>query len=321
MIVHTHSSKAGIIGRCAARFARVPVVVHSIHGFGFTPDQHPLTKRLLIAFERWAARLTSRFLAVSQANRRLGISLEIFPAERCSVVRSGVDLNAIRQTHVNVSAKRRELGLKPDGAIVGMIAPLKPQKAPMDFVRVAALVHRRKLDTQFVLIGDGELRQAVRNEVDRCGLSATFHLLGWRRDIAEVLRCMSVFVLTSRWEGLPRVYLEALASGVPVVGTRVDGAQEVIREGVNGYLCEPGDVKELAGRVVFLLDHPDDMKRMGRCAATIPSEFDIYEMVRQQQREYERLVAEWRQRLLINGSRHTEGLSFLSRRPRGRPTA
>jgi glycosyltransferase involved in cell wall biosynthesis len=296
LIVHTHSSKAGILGRWAARLAGIPIVVHTIHGFGFTRYQHPVLRRLLIAAERGAARWTTRFFAVSEANRRQGIELGLFPAERCTVVRSGVDLAALRETRVDRESKRQELGLQPGQPVVGMVAPLKPQKAPLDFVRVAALVHRARPDAQFLLVGDGELRAAVVDEAERLGLSGLFHLVGWRRDSAEIMRCLDIFVLTSLWEGLPRVYLEALASSVPVVGTRVDGAAEVIQDGVNGYLLPPGDIRGLAERVLLLLAHPDGAARMGRNGASLPPEFDIREMVRQQEREYERLAGDLQRR-------------------------
>lgn len=295
-IVHTHSSKAGILGRWAARLVRVPIIIHSIHGFGFTRYQHPIVQRTLIALERATARFTTRFFSVSEANRRRGIELGLFSEERCTVIRSGVDLVALRQTRVDLAAKKRDLGLHLERPVIGMIAPLKPQKAPLDFVRVAELVHKAKPNTQFLLVGDGELREAVEAEVRRLGLSSTVFLTGWRRDIAEVMRCFDVFVLTSLWEGLPRVYLEALASGVPVVGTRVDGAAEVVQEGVNGYLTEPGDILSLAERVLSLLAEPNTATKMGRNGQLLPIAFDIYEMVRQQEREYEHLVAKLRQK-------------------------
>lgn len=290
-IVHTHSSKAGILGRLAARLAGVPVIIHSIHGFGFTRYQPAAVRRALIALERLAAAVTTRFFAVSDANRRLGVELGLFPENRCVVIRSGVDLAAIRRTAVDTAAKKRELGLEPGRPVVGMVAPLKPQKAPLDFVRVAARVAARKPETQFLLVGDGELRGAVEAEVARLDLGKTFRLAGWRRDVPAVMRCLDVFVLTSLWEGLPRVYLEALASGVPVVGTRVDGAAEVVRDGVNGYLVAPGDVQGLADRVLWLLANPAAAADMGRRGESLPQEFDIHDMVRRQEEEYEKLLA------------------------------
>ncbi len=290
-IVHTHSSKAGVLGRLAAWFAGVPIIIHTIHGFGLTPHQHPLIRHALLAVERIVARVTTRFFAVSEARRCQGDHLRLFPADRCAVIRSGVDLAAFRQGRVDVKAKKQELGLEPAGPVVGMIAPFKPQKAPLDFVRMAELVRRARPDVQFLLVGDGELRGVVEVELARLGLSSRTRLTGWRRDVPEIMRCLDVFVLTSLWEGLPRVYLEALASGVPVVGTRVDGAAEVVRDGLTGFLTEPGDVRALAERVLHVLAHPEEANRMGRNGQALPLEFDIHEMVRQQECEYDRLLA------------------------------
>jgi glycosyltransferase involved in cell wall biosynthesis len=290
-IVHTHSSKAGILGRAAAWLAGVPIIIHSIHGFGFSRYQHQVERRLLIALECLAARVTTRFFAVSEANRRLGIELGLFPPGRCIVIRSGVDLAAIRDTWVDTPAKKRELGLDLGRPVVGMIAAVRSQKAPLDFVHMAARVCQARPDTQFLLVGDGELRGAVEAEVARVGLAGSFKLTGWRRDIPAIMRCLDIFVLTSLWEGLPRVYLEALASGVPVVGTRVDGVAEIIKEGVNGYLLAPGDVNGLADRVVSLLANPTVAAGMGRQGESLSQEFDIHEMVRRQEREYEMLLA------------------------------
>jgi glycosyltransferase involved in cell wall biosynthesis len=290
-IVHTHSSKAGILGRAAARLAGVPVIIHSIHGFGFTRFQSLPVRRTLMALECLAAKITTRFFAVSEANRRLGVELGFFPDDRCVVIRSGVDVAAIRKTGVDTTAKKRELGLEPGRPVVGMVAPMKPQKAPLDFVRVAAKVAAKKPETQFLFVGDGDLREAMEAEIARLDLTKSFRLAGWRRDVPAVMRCLDVFVLTSLWEGLPRVYLEALASGVPVVGTRVDGAAEVVRDGVNGYLLAPGDVQGLADRVLSLLANPTLAADMGRRGEALPQEFDIHDMVRRQEEEYDRLLA------------------------------
>jgi glycosyltransferase involved in cell wall biosynthesis len=291
-VVHTHSSKAGIIGRLAAWAAGVPVVVHSIHGFGFTRYQHPLRRRLLIGAERLTARVTTRFFAVSEANRNEGIGHQLFAGSKCAVIRSGIDREVIRNTVVNTDMKKRELGFDPAQPLIGMVAPMKPQKAPLDFIRVAAIVRVSYPDLGVVLVGDGELRPAVEAEIDRQKLRDHVKLLGWRHDVPEILRCLNVFILTSFWEGLPRVYLEALTAGVPIVGTRVDGADEVIKDGENGYLLEPGDVAGIAKQVRRLLDDSDLRTAMGRrAAADLPIEFDIYEMVRELEREYDRLIA------------------------------
>jgi glycosyltransferase involved in cell wall biosynthesis len=290
-IVHTHSSKAGIIGRWAARLAGVPIIIHTIHGFGFTAHQRGVVRHALIAMERMTARVTTRFFAVSEANRKLGVDRHVFTPGRCTVIRSGIDLENWRRVRVDVAAKRRQFGLHPDRPVVGMISALKPQKAPLDFVRIAAAVSHDRPETQFMLVGGGELRGAVEAEVSRLGLSDRFVLTGWRRDVQEIFRCFDVFVLTSLWEGLPRVYLEARVSGVPVVGTRVDGAAEAIEDGVTGYLADAGDVKAMTERVLHLLHYPDDAARMAERGRAIPKEFDMHYMLRQQEEEYEKLLA------------------------------
>ena len=291
MIVHTHSSKAGIIGRWAARLAGVPVIVHSVHGFGFTPTQHPLLKRFLTLMERWASAYTQWVFTDSEANRQQGIALGLFTGDRSSMLPPGIDLQAILAVRVNCDDKRHSLGLDPAKPLIGMVAPFKPQKSPLDFVRVASHVCRQRSDAHFVMVGDGELRQAVEEEIRRLGLSQSITLTGWRRDVPEIMKCLDVFLLTSGWEGLPRVYLEALSCGVPAVGTCVDGAAEVVIDGVNGFLKEPGDVEGLAGRVLWLLNHPEEAKVMGSRGMSFSEKFDCYEVVRQQEYRYEWLVA------------------------------
>jgi glycosyltransferase involved in cell wall biosynthesis len=299
-IVHTHSSKAGILGRWAARLAGVPIIVHSIHGFGLTPDQPGLLRRALCLLERSIAPATDRFFPVSRATRRTGIALGLFTEANSTVLPPGIDPERFRANHVNAAAVRRTLELEADRPLVGMIAPLKPQKAPVDFVRVAARVRARRPDAQFLLVGDGELRGAVEQEVAARNLEGCFRLAGWRRDIPELMKSLDVFVLTSRWEGLPRVYLEAAAAAVPVVGTRVDGAAEAVQDGVNGYLVEPGDLDALAARILELLADPPMARAMGRAGRDLAPEYRLDDMVRRQQQEYESLLA----------ARSAEGLSW-----------
>jgi glycosyltransferase involved in cell wall biosynthesis len=291
LIVHTHSSKAGILGRWAARLAGVPVIVHSVHGFGFTPGQHPLVKRFLILLERWSSAFTQWVFTDSEANRQQGIALGLFTEDRSAMLPPGIDLRAIRAVRINRDDKRHSLGLDPAKPLIGMVAPFKPQKSPLDFVRVASRVCRQRADAHFVMVGDGELRQAVEEEIRRLGLAQSITLTGWRRDVPEIMKCLDVFLLTSGWEGLPRVYLEALSCGVPAVGTCVDGAAEVVIDGVNGFLKEPGDVEGLADRVLWLLNHTEAAKAMGARGMSLSEKYDCYEVVRQQEYRYEWLVA------------------------------
>jgi glycosyltransferase involved in cell wall biosynthesis len=210
----------------------------------------------------------------------------------------GIDIQAVRAIRVDPGEKKLSLGLNREKLLVGMVAPFKPQKAPLDFIRVAAQVCQRRQDVHFVLVGDGELRQAIEHEIRRLGLTRSVTLTGWRRDVPEIMKCLDLFLLTSRWEGLPRVYLEALSCGVPVVGTCVDGAEEVVKEGVNGFLKAPGDVDGLADRVFWMLDHAEEAKAMGARGIALSEQFDCYEVVRQQEDRYERLTTGFHKKIL-----------------------
>ena len=291
VIVHTHSSKAGILGRWAAWRSAVPIIIHSIHGFGFHDHQPWLIRNFYIFLEKLASRITTRFIAVSQANRELGCRLHLFTAERAAVIRSGIDIPQFQHRQITKEGFRAALGIPPAAPVVAMIACLKPQKAPLDFIRVCDLVRNAFPGAHYILAGDGELRGAVEQEIEKRDLQQHVHLLGWRQDIAQLLQAIDVLVLTSLWEGLPRVFPQAMAARVPVVATRVDGAPEAIADGVNGFLLAPGDLPGIARQIIFLLKNPLEARSMGQRGAGMVAEFDIKKMMQQQEALYEELLA------------------------------
>lgn len=290
-IVHTHSSKAGILGRLAARREAVPVVVHSIHGFGFGAHQSWPVRRAFLAAERVAARWTTAFVAVSRKNLEDGVRWGLFPASRARVIRSGIDLAPFR-AHAGGDAVRRELGIPTSAPVVVQIACFKPQKAPERFVALAGLLAPRFPEARFVLVGDGELRPRLERLVREARLAGRVHLPGWRRDVPAILDMAAVATLTSRFEGLPRVLVEALAAGVPVAAMAVDGVAEVVRDGENGFLLAPGDVAGLAERVGRMLADAGLRARLAAAAGDHLEEFDRGRMVRQQQELYRELACQ-----------------------------
>jgi glycosyltransferase involved in cell wall biosynthesis len=293
-IVHTHSSKAGIVGRAAARAAGVGVVVHSIHGYGFHDGQPAWTRAALVGLERAAAPLTTHFVAVSRANLERGAALGIIDPDRATVIRSGVRVEEFRAAARVRDGARRALadaiGAPTGAPIVGMVACLKPQKAPLDFVAAAARVAAVRLDARFVVAGDGELRDEVEDRVAAAGLGGRFHLLGWRRDIPRLMAGLDVVVLTSLWEGLPRVVPEAIAAGRPIVATAVDGTGEILRDGVNALVTAPRDPEGIATRILRLLADPSLGEAISARAQPLLAEFDIDAMVRAQEDLYRRLL-------------------------------
>jgi len=288
-VVHTHSSKAGVLGRLAARLERVPVVVHSIHGFGFGAHQAAPVRWAFLAAERLVAPWTTEFVAVSRSNLEEGVALGLFPRGRARVIRSGIDRAAFRAP-AGGAELRRELGI-PDGApLVVQVACFKPQKAPERFVELAAAVVRRVPAAHFLLVGDGELRGRLEAARAASGLDRRLHLPGWRRDVAAAYAAATVVTLTSRFEGLPRALVEALTAGVPVAAMAVDGVVEVVRDGVDGYLVREGDTAALAARVVELLEDPARRAAFAARAGEGLDEFDRDTMVRQQEDMYEELA-------------------------------
>ncbi len=291
-IVHTHSSKAGILGRWAAWFAGVPVIMHTIHGFGITPNQPWWLRWLLILLERLTGLITTRWIAVSQVDIAKGMAWRLFRSDEVSLIRPGIDPTPfLRQLPPQQrTALRAELGATSDQWLIGTVACLKPQKAPHDFVAVAKYVCAAIPQARFVLVGDGELRAHIESLLCQEELADRVRLVGWRRDIPNVMQAFDTFLLTSHWEGLPRVLLEARAAGLPIVATQVGGAEEAVLHSTEAYLCAPGGCVCLAEKVIHILRRKTEQERVVESHShTFPNEFHINEMVAQYGSIYERL--------------------------------
>jgi len=284
-VVHTHSSKAGILGRFAARREKIPIVVHTIHGFGFTPLQPPPMRLAFRTVEKVLARWTDHFVTVSECDRRRGAELGLFPGERATVIRAGIDLAALNASSGGAAVRER-LGIPGQAPLVTQIGNFKPQKAPLDFVRVAAAVAAQCPQAWYVMVGEGPLRPAAEDLARSLGVADRMVFCGWWDDVPGLLATTTVSVLTSVHEGLPCSVVEALAAGVPVVATAVDGTPEVIASGTNGYLAPVSDISALATYVSRLLNDPDERARMAAAARDGLDDFDRDFMVRQQEELY-----------------------------------
>ena len=292
-IVHTHSSKAGILGRWAAWCARVPVIMHTIHGYGITPAQPPWLRRVVILLERMTGWITTHWIAVAQADVEKGIGWGLFDRTEVSVVRPGIDPQPF-QTAIDATTRhalRAEFGAGPADYLVGTVACLKPQKAPEDFVAVAKQVCDLVPEARFVLIGDGDLHVQIESLIKQRGLDNRLHLAGWRRDVSTVMKAFDAFLLTSHWEGLPRVLLEARTIGLPVVATRVGGVEEVIVQDRHGWLSDAGDITGLSAQLIRMWQRRTGQPHhLAQSAEALPKEFHLEEMVKQYESLYDRFV-------------------------------
>jgi len=287
-IVHTHSSKAGILGRTAGKAAEVPTLVHSIHGFGFHEGQHPIKHALFLNAERAAGRITDAFIGVSQSNldeaRRRGI---VPYGCRTELIRSGMDLDEVRSAEGARRSTREALGFDAEDEVILAISNFKAQKDPLTLIRAMRMLAEKRPRAVLVVAGDGELRGAVETEIARGQLEGRVRLLGWRRDIPQLLAASDVVALSSIFEGLPRAAVLAVAARRPFVGTRVDGTPEIIRDGKNGYLVPSRNPHALSQALAkALVTRPIDPED-----EALIEQWDAQTMVRQQEDLYGQLVS------------------------------
>lgn len=281
-IVHTHSSKAGILGRIAARIAGVPVIIHTVHGWSFHDRMTKTTHLAYILLERLTALFSQALICVAQQDIEKGLREKIGHRAQYHLIRSAIPLEEFDPTHLDPTSIRHELGIPLDVPVLGNVGRFSEQKNPLEWVSIAAKVGQVLHNCYFLLVGDGPLRLEVENILKQEGLMDRCVLTGLRRDVSRLISTMDVFLLTSLWEGLPRVIPQSLAMQVPVVAYRVDGTIEAIEEGVTGFLCNPGDINEMASSCVKLLSDPDLRGEMGRRGREFAMrEFDVREMVNQ----------------------------------------
>lgn len=276
-ILHLHGSRSGLAGTIAHAAVRGPAVVYTAHAFAF--------KRRLPAALRWLAARADAFTC-ARADRVICLTrADVEAARNAGVLRGDAVLipNGIDHRRFLDAPDRREtLGIPAGVPVVGMIGRLVPDKDPVGFVAAARAVAGVLPEARFLVVGDGPLRPRVQEAVEREGLAGVVIMTGERPDIPELLATMDVVVLTSRWEGMPMVVLEAMASARPVVAPRLGGLTEVIEDGVTGRLTPPGDERTIAEAVIALLRDAPARRRMGEQGrARVRERFSLERMVAQ----------------------------------------
>lgn len=292
-VVHTHSSKAGIIGRAAAWDERVPAVVHTIHGLPFGPSESPLKNRLYVTLERWAARRCHAIVGVCDAMAEQALAEGVGRPEQYSTVYSGMDVDAFLNPPRPRAEVRRELGLLDDEVAFGTVARLFERKGHDDILAAAPAVLASNPQVRFVFIGDGLLRDSLKTDAARLGVGHAVKFTGLVPPdrIPELLNALDAVVHPSLREGLARVLPQALLVGRPVISYDVDGAKEVVLP-ETGILLPPRSIEGLEAAILRLAGDPalrDSMGREGR--ARFAERFRHETMTDQLRSLYERLLA------------------------------
>lgn len=259
-VVHTHTAKAGFVGRLAARQARIPVVVHTFHGHVLRGYFGPVRSRLFTHLERRAAGWSQQLVTLNESLRdELVDRYQIAPRERFTVLPLGLDLEPFTHAQRGAGGFRKELHVQPGAPLVGIVGRLAPVKNPAAFVAAADIVRRSRPEVQFVMVGDGELRGTLDAQIRRLGLQDSLRITGWRHDMPPVYADLDLLVLCSRNEGTPVVLIEALASGCPVVATAEGGVPEFLEHGRWGHLCS-ADPPRLAEAILESLSRHADLQ-------------------------------------------------------------
>ncbi len=292
-IVHTHTSKAGYLGRLAADHAGAPIIVHTPHGHIFGGYFSRPVTWFYTMLERHAARVTDRFIALTQRGIEEHLKQHIGRREQWRAIFSGIDIAPFDAAIERRAATRQALGIREDEILVGGVGRLEPVKGFTYFVEAAHAAAYAMPGLKFILAGDGSLRDKLEQQAEALG--ARMQFLGLRHDVPDLMAALDIFVLPSLNEGMGRVLLEAGAAGAPSVATAVGGVPDIIVDGKTGVLVAPREPAALA-RAILELAHDASLRTSmgGAARARIAPAYSIESMVRQIEDVYEELIEEKR---------------------------
>jgi glycosyltransferase involved in cell wall biosynthesis len=266
-VVHTHTAKAGFVGRLAARLAGVPVVVHTFHGHVFHGYFSPRATQVFLILERLTARLSDSIIANTEGLRsELADTYRITSKDHIYISPLAVDLEPFINAPRKQGVFRKAWNIPDDAPLVGIVGRLVPIKNHKLFIDAASRVHQQLPNARFAIIGDGETRVEVEKQIEELGLRDAVIFTGWMKDLASVYSDLDVSVISSNNEGVPGSITEALCARCPVVSTAVGGVPEMLEHGEVGLLVPSGDVEGLAQAIIKAIQNPPDVEK-GREAA------------------------------------------------------
>jgi glycosyltransferase involved in cell wall biosynthesis len=292
-LVHTHTAKAGALGRLAARLAGVPTIVHTFHGHVLDGYFPPTLSRIFLQIERALARITDRILTVSPQVRQDLLARGVGRPDQVEVVPVGLDLARFLHGPASPARLRDRLAIPAGASLLGIVGRLVAIKDHPTLFQALALLQSQGPSSHLIVVGDGERRQALTRLAQDLGLASRIHFLGWRTDLEAILGELDVVICCSRNEGTPVALIEAMAAGVPVLATDVGGVGDLIRQGETGWLVPPGDPPALSRAIRDLLADPERRVRTVPAArAAVLARHDVKGLLRRMEVFYAALPAE-----------------------------
>ncbi len=293
-IVHTHTSKAGVLGRLAAWITGIPVIVHTPHGHVFYGHFSAVPSWVFLQIERALAGITTRLIGLTTAETREHLERGVGRADRFAVVPSGIDLDRFRKARANGKIVPDWFGCPSTAQVIGSVGWLTDVKGHRFLVDALALLKNEYHDLHLVIIGTGNQHDALLRRAEQAGISHAVHLLGHREDIDACLAGFDCFVLPSLNEGMGRALIEAMAAGLPVIASRVGGIPALVEDGKNGLLVPAGDSSALADAIRKVIDDATWAVELGtRASKTIDTSYGATAMVRSIESTYRKALAEY----------------------------
>lgn len=253
-VVHTHSSKTGILGRFAAYFAGVNNIVHTVHGFGFPAASSRITKLIYFLAEYLASKVTNTLIVMN--NDDFNFANVYFKSRKCNIkfIRNAVDLTKFFPLDLSRKITEKSKYFGTDKFVIGFVGRLDDQKNPLEFINAAKMILDCRSDAIFYIVGDGNLSENVRTTINNMGINQSILMLGWRHDVPDLLRATDILISTSLYEGMPLNILEGMASGSVIIASNVTGNRDLVTHKINGLLYPSGNVNELFSNLMLTLD-------------------------------------------------------------------